>query len=386
MEEQYEKLEELHAWVQAQQFCPPRWMRSADLQTSWYVIREVASGLRTGRIGPKQIWQYIEGQQEDRILSASPADLEERPPSAAVSEGRRLTPHHDLRAEAVELPFESGGFLTAALGRAGNNRRLAILFHGLEGSVEATYMRGTARELLKRGIAVLRVNMINCGGSEACTRLFYHAGFTRMLEVAVHWSLRRGFQQIVLLGFSLGGNLVLKYLGGASISVAREIAGGIAVSAPIDLAQSAASIDRARNKFYCYRFLKSMFRTMRRKQELFPDLFPHALEWVGTIAEFDHRYTAPANGFSSGGDYYRKASSLPSLCAIRRPTLILQSQDDIFIPFEILKDFNWGQNPFLIPLLSKHGGHLGFHLSAKENWMEPTVADFCQKLMDTAGS
>ncbi|MBI2822385.1 MAG: hypothetical protein HYX74_09185, partial [Acidobacteria bacterium] len=283
--------------------------------------------------------------------------------------------------QSVELPFEEDGFLTGVLNRAGDGRRLAILFHGLEGSVEGTYMRGTARRLLGHGISALRVNMVNCGGSEACTRLFYHAGFTLMLEICVQWALKHGFKRIAPVGFSLGGSLVVKYLGGSNFSGSAAVAGGAAVSPPIDLARSAGCIDRPRNKFYRYRFLKSMFRTMKRKQQLFPDLFPHKLEWVKTITEFDHRYTAPANGFGSGSDYYQKASSLPYLCRIDRPTLILHSRDDIYIPFDTFSVYDWKQNRNLIPLFPEHGGHLGFHASARVNYMETTLADFCDRLL-----
>jgi predicted alpha/beta-fold hydrolase len=262
-------------------------------------------------------------------------------------------------------------------------------------------MRGTTRRLLERGVAALRVNMINCGGSEACTRLFYHAGFTLMLEISVQWAIKQGFRRIALAGFSLGGNLVLKYLGGSLTGIHRALAdsrgsdslssnsappaaviGGVAVSPPMDLALSAACIDRPRNKFYRYRFLKSMFRTLQRKQQLFPDLFPRPLEWVKTITEFDDRYTAPAGGFSSGRDYYARTSSVAWLDRIDRPTLILHARDDIYIPFTTFHDYEWTKNRNLIPLFPEHGGHLGFHASARENWMETTVAEFCRLLTE----
>lgn len=375
------RLAALHSWAREQQFQPPRWIRHPDLQTSWYVIREIAAGLKERRIGARQIWEYVSGQEKN--YAAAPAGGPAGPPqsSAASAGNRAVAALPGFYSESVELPFDTGGFLNGVLDSAGPSRKVAILLHGLEGSAEATYMRGTARRLLERGISAVRVNMVNCGGSEGATRRFYHAGFTLMVEISVQWALRRGFERIVVVGFSLGGNLVLKYLGGSNLSRPPAVAGGVAVSTPMDLARSVRCIDRPRNKFYRYRFLKSMLRTMKRKQELFPDLLPQELEWVDTIAEFDHRYTAPANGFSSGSQYYAQSSSFGSLAGIDRPTLILQAQDDIYIPFESFQEFDWNRYPNLIPLFPRHGSHLGFHASARDNWMEKVVAEYCDRLL-----
>jgi hypothetical protein len=355
-----QKLQELHAWAGAQHFEPPLWLRQADLQTMWYVIRDIAARVRDDRISPRQIWAHIMGQCEAAATGAAPPLCD---------------------AEAVKISFEDEGFLTGLLNRSGNNRRLVILFHGLEGSVQAAYMRSVARDLLRHQICALRVNMVNCGGSEACSRRFYHAGFTKMLDISVRWAKQQRFEQIVLVGFSLGANLVLKYLGDADFSGAREVVGAVAVSVPIDLAQGVACIDRARNKFYRYRFLQSMHTTFWRKQQLFPDLFPKEVVRVRTIAEFDDQYTAPANSFSSGIEYYQKTSSISYLAGIDRPTLILHAQDDVFIPFDAFRNYNWRLNPNLIRLFPERGGHIGFHSSARENWMEKRVTEFCNKLM-----
>ncbi len=379
------RLEELHRWAKSQQFNPPRWLRQADLQTAWYVIRDIAARVRHDRVSPRQIWGHVWGQERPPISTRGGKLGQSTRRGGERESGRDLTWEANFalsqNAEAVEIPFGDGGYLTAVLNRSGAGQRLAILFHGLEGSIQATYMRGVAAELLRHGISALRVNMVNCGGSESCTRHFYHAGFTLTLEISVRWALRSGFDQIVVIGFSLGGNLVLQYLGGSNFSRAAEVLGGIAVSTPIDLARGVACIDRPRNKFYRHRFLRSMYRTLKRKKELFPDLLPINIEWVNTIAEFDHRYTAPANGFSSGAEYYEKTSSISYLSKIDRPTLILQSQDDVFIPFDAFRDFDWSQNPNLISLFSQHGGHIGFHASARENWMEKKTVEFCDKLV-----
>ena len=372
----------LRAWAQQQRFSPPWWLRQADLQTCWYVVREVAAGLRDRRITASQIWHFIIGQEKN-YFSQGRREKSRRPDAAHSGEARVPAgqPLGWTASEPVEIPFGDGGFLTGLLDEAGGNSRLAILFHGLEGSAEATYIRGTAQRLSERSISALRVNMVNCGGSEACTQRFYHAGFTQMVEISVRWSLRRGFRQIALIGFSLGGNLVLKYLGDCNVSLAPEVVGGAAASAPIDLAESCAYIDRPRNRFYRYRFLRSMSRTLRRKQQLFPDLFPVPIEPVTTIREFDHRYTAPASGFAGAAEYYQTASSLQCLAAIGRPVLVLQAHDDLYIPFKTFQNYPWSSNPNLIPLFPWQGGHLGFHASARENWMEATVAEFCDRLM-----
>lgn len=366
-------LEDLHAWSQQRRFEPPWWLRQPDLQTCWYVIRELAVGLRAGRITPDQIWSFVVGREKNYFSTqrASPPPA----PGACLSEGGRFT------TREVEIPLDDGGCMTALLDRpASGDGRLAILLHGLEGSAEATYMRGTGARLAERGITALRVNMINCGGSEARSRRFYHAGCTPMPAFAVSWALREGFEALALVGFSLGGNVVLKYLGEPD-AIPVQLRGGAAVSVPMDLSSSCERIDQPRNKFYRYRFLKAMFRTMRRKQELFPDVFPVPIQWVPTIREFDHRYTAPANGFGSAAEYYQRASSISVLHAIRCPTLVLQAKDDLYIPFAAFDSFDWSRNSNLIPLFPPHGGHLGFHVNARQNWMEMTLADFCDRLL-----
>ncbi|HEY3131886.1 MAG TPA: alpha/beta fold hydrolase [Acidobacteriota bacterium] len=381
----HSRLEALHRWAQSQQFNPSFWLRQPDLQTAWYVIRDIAARVRNDRISTRQIWAHVWGEERPPVSTGryKSGQSTRRHGEGAIereswSEANSALSRH---AEAVQIPFDDEGYLTGVLNRAGAGRSLAILFHGLEGSIEATYMRGVSAELLRHGISALRVNMVNCGGSESCTRRFYHAGFTLPLEISVRWALRNDFDQIVVIGFSLGGNLALKYLGSSNFGRAAEVLGGITISTPIDLAQGVARIDRPRNKFYRYRFLKSMYRTLRRKQELFPDLFPINIEWVTTIAEFDHRYTSRVNGFASGAEYYEKTSSISYLSKIDRPTLILHSQDDLFIPFDAFREFDWSRNPNLIPLFPRHGGHIGFHASARENWMEKKTAEFCAKLM-----
>ncbi|HEY2932495.1 MAG TPA: alpha/beta fold hydrolase [Acidobacteriota bacterium] len=371
-----DRLRALRHWAEAQQFSPPWWLRQPDVQTAWYVIREIAAALKDRRASSTLVWDYVVGQhaKEEKIS---------RNPEGVTADAEASRPGRPLINEEVfpvNIPFDDDGYLTAILHLTGDRRRLAILFHGLEGSIEATYMRGASRELLRKGISVLRVNMVNCGGSEGCSRRFYHAGFTLMLEIAVQWAITNGFERVTIVGFSLSANLVLKYLGGSNFSGCAEVCGGVAVCPPIDLAQGVAQIDRPRNVFYRYRFLKSMLKTLEKKQRLFPDLFPVPVTNVKTIAEFDDRYTARACGFPSGREYYRRTSSLPYLNKIALPTLLLHSQDDIFIPFDAFRRFDWQCNPCLITLFPRHGGHVGFHSSARENWMERSIAEFAERL------
>lgn len=256
-----------------------------------------------------------------------------------------------------------------------------VLIHGLEGSAQGSYMLGTASKAWDAGFNVIRMNVRNCGDTEHLTPHLYHSGLTSDLRFVVEHLLRQGDRgPLVLIGFSMGGNQVLKLAGEWGEKAPREIAGICAVSPPIDLAACSRSIARRRNWIYEYRFLRSLKRKMRRKEKLYPDRYSTAnLNRVRSIWDFDE-LTAPLNGFDNALDYYTKASAQAVLHEIRVPSLIIHAQNDPFIPFEPFDRIYTLENPLISLLATKSGGHVAFCGRRQEHedraWAENRCIEF----------
>lgn len=258
-----------------------------------------------------------------------------------------------------------------------------VLIHGLEGSAQGSYILGTASKAWDAGFNVIRMNVRNCGDTEHLTPHLYHSGLTSDLRFVVEHLIRQGDRNpLVLIGFSMGGNQVLKLAGEWGEEPPREIAGVCAVSPPIDLAACSLSIARRRNWIYEYRFLRSLKRKMRRKEELYPARYSTAnLNRVRSIWDFDE-LTAPLNGFRSALDYYAKASAQAMLQRIRVPSLIIQAKDDPFIPFEPFEKINSLENPWISLLATQSGGHVAFCGQRQEHedraWAENRCIEFAR--------
>jgi predicted alpha/beta-fold hydrolase len=257
--------------------------------------------------------------------------------------------------EVLELP--DGDFLLLEWLTCGAGR-LAVLGHGMEGSSRSVYVRGLGQHLSQAGWDVLAWNLRGCGGVENRLPGWYHAGQTEDL----HAVLRRageGYREVVVVGFSLGGNLLLKYLGEGDVHPAVRAA--VAVSAPLDLEASARVLDgRFSNRLYLKNFLRSFEARIARKRALFPEKFRGRPSSLGSIREFDAAYTAPLNGFADVTAYWQACSASRFLSGIRIPALILNARDDPFLSSEsfpeeeaVRSDFFWLETP-------RHGGHVAF--------------------------
>jgi predicted alpha/beta-fold hydrolase len=241
-------------------------------------------------------------------------------------------------------------------------RPLTILIHGIGGSNESAYMRITAVHLLRAGYPVLRLNLRGAGGSE--TQQFYHAGRTEDLKRVIG-SLdgRLAANGVVPVGFSLGANMMLKYL--AECGAMAPVLAAVSISAPIDLAAAQRRIARRRNRIYQHQMLGWL--RSERGVRLPPQL--------RTMLEFDTHVVAPANGFKDAQDYYRQCSAGSTLGAIRRPTLMIHAQDDPWIPASSYRDL--APNPNLFSLLLRSGGHVGFHARGLDiPWHDMALARF----------
>jgi predicted alpha/beta-fold hydrolase len=261
-----------------------------------------------------------------------------------------------------------------------------VLVHGLEGSSGSVYMISTTRIFRRAGFNVLRMNMRNCGGTEHLTPTLYHSGMSEDPRAVVEELIERdGLRRIFLLGFSMGGNLVLKLAGDYAEQAPPELIGIGAVSPALHLSACAEAISRRSNRLYERRFLSSLRRTMQHKQKLYPEIYEMSdFRRVRTIRDFDEFYTARYGGFSGASDYYERSSAIKVIPQIRRPTLIIHAQDDPFIPSESFRDQALSGNPYVILLFPRHGGHVGFisDNDAERFWAENRALDFCRHLLD----
>jgi len=270
---------------------------------------------------------------------------------------------------------------------------LLLILHGLEGSSRSHYVVGLARQALARGWRVVTLNFRSCSGELNRLPQFYHSGHTDDLDEVVRLLVGRERNlRIGAVGVSLGGNVLLKWLGEREVGVPAELVGAVAISVPFDLEPCARALDRGVCRWvYAANFLGTMRAKVRRKADRDPDLrrlidLPRAIR-ARTFAEYDRAVTAPLNGFADARDYWRRASSGPYLSRIRRPTLLVNALDDPIVPREALP------NPVLLPPSVRaeyvpRGGHAGFiegrwpwHASS---WVERRAIDFLAPLVDAS--
>lgn len=268
------------------------------------------------------------------------------------------------------------------------SRPTLIIAHGMEGSTESRYMLGTAEKALGAGFNAVRVNYRNCGGTEHLTDTLYHAGLTEDLKQITDELIQRdGLREIYLIGFSLGGNMVLKLAGEYGSSIPAAVRGVVAVSPSIDLAACADAIEMRRNIIYRRRFVKSLRDRMMRKAELFPGRYdPSLLRGITTIRQFDDAYVAPHCGFRDSADYYERASALRVIDRISIPTLIVHAKDDPIIPYAPLQQPEVEANPNVTVLAPEQGGHVGFISANAEGenryWSEVMAVEFVKLITD----
>jgi predicted alpha/beta-fold hydrolase len=241
-----------------------------------------------------------------------------------------------------------------------------IAWHGIEGSTSSNYMQATADKGFRAGFNVIRINFRNCGGTEHLTSTIYHGGLSADLGAVVKELIEKDHvSRMFLVGYSLGGNLVLKLAGEYGDNPPPEILGICAVSPSVDLTTSAELIVRRSNWLYHQDFVRRLKKRIRTNHKLYPEIYDiTGLDDVRTLKEFDDRFTARAHGFANANDYYYRASSLRVIDKIRIPTLIIHAEDDPFIPFAPLLDPAVANNPYILLIGTKQGGHVAF-ISAK---------------------
>ncbi len=239
-----------------------------------------------------------------------------------------------------------------------------LLLHGLEGSVRSHYVGGILTLAAARGWGADLLVFRGCGSTPNRARRFYHSGETTDLAFVVTRILDESRDgPLLLAGVSLGGNVLLKWLGELSDGASPRIKGAVAVSVPFDLARGARHISRGLSKLYERRFLTTLRRRALAKLAVYPDLYTaESVVNARTIWEFDDVVTAPVHGFTNAAEYYARSSSLAWLEQIRVPTLLVSAADDPFLPRDVLDDVRRVAlgNRYLTLNFLEQGGHVGF--------------------------
>jgi predicted alpha/beta-fold hydrolase len=259
-----------------------------------------------------------------------------------------------------------------------------IVWHGMEGSTSSIYMIAMADKAFRSGFNVVRVNFRNCGNTEHLTPTLYYGGLTGDPRFVINELIEKdGLKRLLLIGFSLGGNVLLKLVGEYGPDYPEEVLACCAISPSVDLRASTDHIQLRRNWLYHRSFLRRVKRKIRIKHQLYPDLYDITnLKAVRSIRAFDDRYTSIAAGFANADEYYYASSSLRVAQHIRIPTLIIHAKDDPFIPYRSVCDEALQSNPNVLTEAPEKGGHVAFVGSGYPGedrfWAENRAIEFCE--------
>lgn len=289
----------------------------------------------------------------------------------------RRVPALAFARQRLELP--DGDFLDLDWNRTGA-RRAVVLCHGLEGDAQRPYMRGMARAFQAAGWDAAAMNYRGCSGETNRLPRNYHSGATDDLRQVIAAVEEAGYNKIALVGFSLGGNLILKYLGEDPAAVSPAVRAAVTVSVPTDLAGTAAALIQPGNAIYHARFLRKLRRKIRTKAVALGDeTYAAPLAGVRNIVDFDDQFTGPLHGFTDGADYYARSSSQNWLAAIEVPTLLLTAANDpILSPSCYPREAALSSSRFHLEETA-WGGHVGFRLPGLRYYSELRALAFVKE-------
>ncbi len=273
-----------------------------------------------------------------------------------------------INCERVKIETPDDDFLELDVLDLQNNRPVIALFHGLEGSSERHYIRNLMSDLQEAGFSSVALNFRGCGSRLNRQKRMYHSGETRDYATLFSW-IETQFPKraIFAVGFSLGGNALVKSLGEKKEN--HPVQRAVAVSPPYDLAKGSAKMDQGFNRVYQKRFMKTLVEKADQKRKKYPDI----PEFTGSsVYDFDDQITAPLHGFKDADDYYTQCSSGQFYKHVRRPLLIIHSKDDSLCPLEYAPHETLEKSPYIQTLFTKAGGHVGF-ISSPKGWLNRTI-------------
>ena len=298
-----------------------------------------------------------------------------------------LRPLFNLKYERERINTPDGDFLDLDWSKVGSDK-LLICVHGLEGHARKPYMRGMMHFFNNKkdsesdtlGWDAVGMNLRGCSGEDNRFLHGYHSGNSADLDFVIEKiRLKKQYKQIIVIGFSIGGNIVLKYAGEKGKMMPKEVSHVLAYSVPCDLAACSIEFEKPKNIIYLNQFLLTLKPKAKKKYELFSGKFDLQKTLAArNFREFDTAYTGPINGFIDCYDYWSKASCLPLLKNIAVPTLMINAKDDTFLATECFPYNEARKNPFLYLEIPARGGHLGFMAPNTEGylWTERRAWDF----------
>ncbi len=267
-----------------------------------------------------------------------------------------------------------------------NSNKLILAIHGLEGSSNSNYIQSLVHKANESNYDVIAVNLRGCSGEPNNKLNSYHSGKTEDLQdIIQHINNRYSYKEINIVGYSLGGNLTLKYMGEFAEELPENICSSVAVSTPCDLKSSALQLSKGFNKIYEFDFLISLRKKAKKKFLQFPNhqLDEKKILQSKTFKDFDNYFTAAANGFKDADDYWEKSSSKQFLQYINKPSLLISALDDPFLGDSCYPFKEAEHHKYFHFLPTKYGGHVGFYENFKvktNTWLDDTVLDFIKNL------
>jgi uncharacterized protein len=357
--------------TQLDEFFPRRFLRNAHLQTLM------------GNFKPRQ---YVLPEPEEHLVEVDPGNdpPAERKPFGWAAEL--------AQAEADVRDRGASHVLCHCHWQANPSQSLTLLLvHGLEGSSRSQYMLGNSARAWAAGCNIVRMNMRNCGGTEHLSPTLYHSGLSADVAAVMRTlGAAKGLNAFALVGYSMGGNLVLKLAGELGADRPHYLKAVVGISPAMDLAVSADALHNISNRVYEWKFLLGLRRRFRRKAALFPQIYSTAgLERIATLRQFDDRITARYSGFSGADDYYDRASSSRFAAQIAVPALILHALDDPFIRMLPSTRAALLANRQVELIETRHGGHCAFLAPAAGYdgyWAEKMLLNFLLSVTKPDGS
>jgi hypothetical protein len=346
-----------------EEFSPRRFLRNGHLQTL------------VGNFRPRQ---YVLPEAETHLIEV---DLG-KGCSAENMAASSATPERLTQAQGGVRARSASYVLCHCHWQVNPSQRLTVLLvHGLEGSSCSQYVLGNSARAWAAGCNVIRMNMRNCGGTEDLSPTLYHSGLSADVAVVMRTlAAEKGLEAFALVGYSMGGNLVLKLAGEVAADVPDYLKAVVGISPAMDLGVSADALHSISNRVYEWKFLIGLRRRFRRKAELFPQIYSTlGLDRISTLRQFDDKITARYSGFTGADDYYYRASSTRVAPQITAPTLILHALDDPFIRMLPATRAALLANHHVQLVETAHGGHCAFLAPAAGYdgyWAEKILMDF----------